>query len=315
MPAKLTALSHLGLAVETTEGTVVPATAWAPVLTQKPQDLPKFIPDEGLRGQPVMTYGEYLGPKSATYDMTGDFFPLSGGNLLAAMWGVDTVTGTASPYTHTFSLAATPPSYTLSDYYVAGARQWPGSRLTGLTIKFTPDAGVTYTAKWLAWPSATYTVETTTYETTPFLLGWEAALTLAGSSDPVLESLTLDLTRAKSQSLFAANNTQNPYNTFVGPMQAKWTLGFYMQGDTEYAYALSQATQTVSVAITEPSSGPVLTLSSHAVQFTKPTIDRGKEYVLVDISGEAVYNSTDAGVATAVLQNSISTAYSTTAAS
>lgn len=315
MPAKLTSLSHLGLAVEATLGTPVAATGWVPVLRFKPQDVPKYVPDTGYRGKPVEVFGEYLGVTSATYDVEGDFFPGSGGNLLGAIFGLDTVTGTASPYTHTFATEAVLPSYTISDYYVAGARQWPGSRCERLTLKFSAEAGMTYTAQFLGFPSATYAPESTyTYGTSPFLLGWEGAVTFGGTADAQLESFTLDLRRQKSAPLFAAANSQKPYDVFIGPLTADWTLGFYMDSDAEYAYALAQATQTVAATVTQ-STNEVLTLTSTAVQFTKPTIDRSKDYVLVQIEGSAVYNATDSSVVAAVLKNSVATAYTTTAAS
>lgn len=317
MPAKLTALSHLGLAVETVLGTPVAATGWVPVLTFKPQDVLKYIEDTGYRGQPVEDYGEYLGVTSSTYDVDGDFFPGSGGNLLAAIFGKDTISGTAAPYTHTFSTLGTGlPSYTISDYYVAGARQWAGSRCEKLTLKFTAEAGLTYTASFLGFPSATYTVETTyTFGTSPFFLGWEAALALGGVADANLESFTLDLQRVKSAALFSAANTKEPYDIFLGPLKASWQLSFYANDDTEYAKALTQATGTTQVVVTQPGTGDTLTLTSSAVQWTKPTINRGKDYVIVDLSGEGVYNATDASVAKAVLVNSVSAAYSTSAAS
>lgn len=316
MPTKLTSLSHLGLAVETVLGTPVAATGWIPVLKFKPQDVLKYIPDAGYRGQPVETFGQYLGVTSSTYEVDGDFFPGSGGNLLAAVFGTDTVTGTGAPYTHTFGTAITPPSYTLSDYYVASARQWPGSRCDELTLKFSPEAGLTYTARYLGFPSATYTAETTfTFGTNPFLLGWQAALKIAGAADTQLDTFSLQFKRVKSAPIFSAASSKTPYDIFIGPLKAMWTLGFYMTADTEYAYALSQQTQSVEVVVTQASSGDSLTLTSSAVQFTKPTIDRGKDWVQVELDGEGTYNATDKSVATAALVNSVATAYTTTASS
>lgn len=316
MPALLTAESHLGLAVETTPGTPVAATGWVPVLDFKPQDVLKYIEDKGYRGQPVEDFGEYLGVKSSTYQIDGDFFPGSGGNFLGAIFGLDTVTGTASPYSHAFTTVSRPPSLTISDYYVAGGRQWAGSRCEKLQLKFAVDAGLTYAAHFIGWPSTTYAPETTfSYGANPFFLGWEAALTLGGTADANLESFTLDLQRVKSAPLFAAANSQVPYDTFLGPLKASWTLGFYMTGDAEYAKALTEAATSTVVTITQPGTSDTLTLTSSAVQYTKPTIDRSKDYVLVTIEGEGVYNATDKSVATATLVNATASAYTTTASS
>lgn len=315
MPAvKMTALSFAGLAVETTEGTPVSPTGFLPIRTYKPQDVPKYVPDTGTRGQPVDIYGEYLGVKSSTYTWDGDAFPTSFGNLLGAILGQDTVTGTAAPYTHTFSTLAIPPSYTIADQYVAGYREWPGCRLEKLSIKYSAEAGVTYSADWLGWPSVAETAPTTwTYATEPFLLGWEAALSLAGAADANLVSFQLDLNRKGSKALFSAANSQTPFTAFVGPLEATLTLDFYMLGDTEYDYALVEQVQPVIVTVTQPNTGDILTLSAHAVQFTKPTITRSNAYVEVSLDGTAVYNATDASVVSATLTNAVSGAYTTTA--
>jgi len=314
--AKLTSLSYLGLAVEAALGTPVAPTGFIPVRSFKPQDNPKFVQDTGYRGQPVDLFGEYLGVISGQYDIEGDAYPSSFGNIMAMMFGQDTVTGSASPYTHKFVPVATPPSYTLGDFYVAGYRQWPGNKASKLSIKFTPDAGLTYSTTLLGFPSATGTAPATqTFGTNPYFLGWEASLSIGGTANTKLNSFSLSLERKGAKALFSAANSQNPFDIFVGPLSADWDLNFYMEDDTEYALALSQATKAVTVTLTQPGTNYACTFTSSAVQFTKPTIDRSKEYVGVKLTGSAIYNATDGSVITASLVNATSTAYTTSAAS
>lgn len=317
MAVKLTSLSYLGMAVETTLGTPVASTGFIPVRGFKPQDVLKYIDDVGKRGFPVDRYGAYLGPTSSEYEIDGDFYPTSGGNLLASVFGTDTVSGVSpGPYTHTFTVNPTPGSITFGDYYVAGYRQWAGQKVDKLSLKFTPEAGLSYTAHSIGFPSVTATAPSSeTFGTNPYLLGWEAALTIDGTADSALDNFTIDLNRLNSEALFSAQNSQKPFDVFVGEMSADMTLGFYMEADTEYAYALSQGTHAVVVTVTQGGSGDVLTLQASKVQFTRPTIDRAGKYVRVTLQGEALYNATDSGVALAKLQNAVATAYTTTSAS
>lgn len=312
---KLTALSTLGLAIETTPGTPVAATGFLPVLSFKPQDDPKYLPDQGKRGQPVDLFGEYLSVESATYELEGDFFPTSGGNLVAAWLGQDTVTGSATPYTHTMTGVAIPPSYTITDYYVANTRQWAGAKSDKLTLKYNADAALTYTSHWITWLSATGTQPTASYSQDAYLQGWEATCSIGGTTVSNLESATITLTRKGSKAAFAANNSQSPFNIFVGPMEATWALTFYMLDDTEYLDALSQGTKIVTVEFTQGGTSDTVTFTSSAVQFTKPTINRGNEMVMVEVEGSAVYNSTDSGIFQCVIKNEVSTSYTTQAAS
>ncbi|MFB5192757.1 phage tail tube protein [Alicyclobacillus fastidiosus] len=253
---------------------------------------------------------------SSTYDIEGDAYPSSIGNLLAAIFGTDTVSGSSAPYTHTFGTASYPGSLTLSDYYVAGFRQFPGQKLTKLSFKFTPDAGLTYSASFIGFPSASATAPSSqTFGTNPFFLGWEASLSIGGTANAKLNSLTLNLQRKNSEALFSAANSQNPFDIFLGPLAADWDIDFYMEDDSEYTLALNQATKAVSVTLTQPGTGYSITFTSSAVQFTKPTIDRSQEYVQSSLSGSAIYNATDASVVTATLKNGVSTAYTSSAAS
>lgn len=316
MPVKLTALSYLGLATEATLGTPVAPTAFIPIRTFKPADKPKYVPDEGFRGLPVQTFGNYLGPISSTYDVDGDVFPTSFGTLIANLLGMDTVSGTATPYTHKFQAAATPGSLTLSDYYVAGFRQWAGMKVEKCTIKFTPQAGLTHSTSLLGFPSVTGTAPTTqTYAQNPFFLGWEAAVTINGTADSTLMSMSLDIQRVKSESIFAATNSQKPVDTFVGPLEVNWDLEFYMESDTEYLYALTEGGIPVSVTLTQPGTNYSIEFTSSSVQFTEPTIDRSKDYVVVQLKGVANYSATDAGNLAVTLINGVSSSYTTTAAS
>ena len=314
MAVKLTGLTFLGFGVETTQGTPETPTGFMPIRQPKPQDVLKYVPDTGNRGYAAQTYGEYLGVVSSTYDFDGDFYPTSTVNLLANVMGTDTVTGTAVPYTHTLTLAATPGTLTVSDYYVAGFRQWPGVKVEKLAIKFTPDAGVTYTATCLGWPSVSGTAPTTwTFATQPFFLGWEAALTLNNVSTLSLTEATITIARQKSEVLFSAQNSNAPFDTFVGLMEATWDLTFYMEADTQYVLALTEQQIPVQLAFTIPGSGgDTLTFTSSAVQFTKPTIVRSQEYVEVTLSGTGIYNATDHGPIQAVATNSVATAFTTT---
>ncbi len=317
---QLAAKSHLGLGIETTLGTAVAATGWVPVMRYGPGFVPTFVEDTGARGTVYETYGEILATDHSTYTMGGMLYPGSGGNLLAAVTGLDTVTGT-SPYTHTFAFQDTPKSVTISDTYlnaqgISVGRQFPGSRCRRLQLKFTPTTGLSYTADFIGFPSATYTPETPTFGTDDYFIGSGGAITFGGTSDAALSSFSLDIQRTNSEPVFSAQNSQTPYDIFMGRVRVDWDLEFYMSSDAEIAYALSQATEVTAATVTQAGTGDVLTLTSSGLQFTKPVINRSlTKWVIARISGRAVYNATDSGVLQMTLKNAVSTSYTTQAAS
>lgn len=68
--------SWLGVARELTTGTVVNPTNTIPLMknTFEPEDTPRFLPDEAIRGVMATLFGEILGPEDATFSYGGPAF-------------------------------------------------------------------------------------------------------------------------------------------------------------------------------------------------------------------------------------------------
>lgn len=313
----LSALTRLGLAKETTEGTPVNPTAWLPVRNPKPEDVVEWVEDNAFRGVPAETFGLYQGPIYSTYDAEGDFFPDVGGHLLMAILGVDTVTGT-SPYQHAFTLLQTsqPPSYTLTDLDGIAQRQYPGNRLTSLELKYAdPKGALTWSAKWMGWPSSTTAGPfTPSFPANQPVLGWEFTAQLGGSADTRLMGFTLTLTR-KGEPLWTATGTQKPKTVFVAPLKAEVKATFIMEDETELQHLLSADMPALVLTGTQPAGagGASLMIQMSKLQFRKATRNRSKDYVLLDVEAEAVANTSDAasgvGPVKIVLTNAQSAAY------
>lgn len=287
---------HLGLAKETTQGTAVAAATWMPVKNNvKAEDVIKWIDDKGLRGAPAMTFGTYQGPMSSEAAVDGDlFWPIACGNLLMAILGQDTVAG-AGPYSHAFTLAAgQPPSYTLALFNGYEERAYPGSMLEELGLKFAVDGGLEWTTKWIGWQSQAATTTTPTIESDAPFLGWEAAITLGGTADVHLTGFDLTLKR-KGDLIWAANDSQKPHATFLGPLDVTGKLTFAIDDDTELNEMLNNTQPAAVITLTQPSSGPVLAIQMSKCAFQKLTPSFSKDYVESDYDVTAIANATDAG--------------------
>ena len=80
-----------GVARENQVGVAMPPTSTVPVDAKSlaPEDTPKWLPDEAIRGQMAMLYNEILGPEDATFsfggpnflDVYGYFFDCAFGDL------------------------------------------------------------------------------------------------------------------------------------------------------------------------------------------------------------------------------------------
>jgi len=288
---------HLGLAKEATQGTPVAAAQWVPVHNNaKIEDETKWIDDKSLRGSPAMTFSTWAGPKSSAGQFDSEAYPIFLGELLMALLGVDTVTGSANPYSHAFTLnAGQPPSYTLSFYNGFNERAYPGSMLEELQLKYAMDGALEFSTKWLGWPSSVVTTTTPAVEGTAPFLAWQAALTLGGTANGHL--IGMDLTgKRKAEVLTPANDSQVPGATFVGPLDITGKLTFAIADDTEITEMLNDTQPSVSILFSQGvSPAPTLTLQMSKCAFQKVAESFSKDYVAYDFDVLAVANSTDAG--------------------
>lgn len=309
-------LIYLGVAKEVTQGTALAPTAFTPVdANLKDEDVTKWIEDKGLRGVPVDPIAQYAGPKSSTISADGMFYPDVPPNFLVALLGADTVTGTAAPYTHTITLKqAQPPSYTLSRYNGYNQRQYPGCMLDELALKWASDGAVTYTTKWLGYPSATATITAPAMGTSAPFLGWQAALTIGGSVNARL--IGFDWTgKRKAEAQWPASNSQTPGFVYVGPLAVTGKLTFAIADDTELTYMLNDTQPAVVLTLTAPNAGPTLKIQMSQCAFSKYQPNYSKDYIEVDVDINAMPSAADAGAGAPispvqfVLTNTQSTAY------
>src|SRR5712692_3627586 len=102
------------LAKEPSWGTLTVPTVSIPVEPPKNKEYIGSIYDIAFRAIAAKHFAWYPGERRADIETPTYFWPDASGHFLMGLMGTDTVTGT-NPYTHAFTLATTPPSYTFSD--------------------------------------------------------------------------------------------------------------------------------------------------------------------------------------------------------
>ena len=95
--------SWLGVARELTVGTPVAPTNTIPMdpKSYTPEDTPKFLPDEAIRGSMAKLYEDIIGPADATFSFGGPAFLDTHGFFLDNIFGDLSTTGTLSAGTST----------------------------------------------------------------------------------------------------------------------------------------------------------------------------------------------------------------------
>jgi hypothetical protein len=300
----LVANQFFGLGKESVFNTPVVPGFWIPISDPKWEPKLKWQTDEGMRGSPVDNYDQVPLVEYNQFSFKTSVYPDSFPNLMMALLGgTDTVTGTASPWTHTIPLlnsastGSQPPSYTLDWFDGLQTRQIPGSRIASMTLTFGADVALECTPSFIGMLETDVSLPTNTPTTTHLGPGWDMSM-LIGTVQ-VLTVVSGELTfERNTEALFTATGTQGPRNIFAGPFGVKGKGKFVIETGTSSAYiasALTRSQQVVSLVFTEPVSGFTQTFQISATQFQNPVLDStSKKWLQLDCDFSMVADTTDA---------------------
>lgn len=306
MAVQASVRSYLGIAKEVTKGTPVAATDFIPVGkdTLKPQDIIDPLYDQGLRGSNVLNYNYIPGRTRSTVDFGGAVFADTIGYAIAGVLGSVATVGSSAPYTHTISLENSttsgadvqPISYTLTDFYAADVRQYPGCQFSDFSLRFNADGMLEYDAKSTGWASNTVADPTPSFSTLLPTPVWRGTVSIGGS--PVSNAMTgnIDMTRPVTP-VYGISSTQNPYNIFLGPLEVTGKITFIMEDDTELLRFLNNSQPAIVLNWNYGAGASEVQIQATITKgaYTAAVIERGEDFVQVAIDLNAQSNTTDAG--------------------
>lgn len=248
------------------------------------------------------------------------------GNLIIAGGGTTTLT-LAGPlrFTHNAGAAVNgatmhnflmngplvvPKTFTLWDYYGVDWRQYTFATVEETSFKWAANSEATYQSKLKSWLS---TIPTTpvppAYATVPPFMGWQSGFLLAGAAQTNLEEFDFSLKRTLVP-VPGPTNSQNPASIFAAELSCTGRAMLQMANETEYNQFRNALNPSVKFALFGPAVGIVgaagatgLLFQSTQTAVTLGQIIRSKEYVEVELTFEADYNTTDAGPSTIFLTN------------
>jgi hypothetical protein len=298
--------SYLGIAKEVTKGTIVAPTDFIPVAKDniKPVDVIDPLYDTGLRGSNVVNYNYLQGRTRSTFDFGGAVFADTVGYAIAGLLGSVATTGVSAPYTHTVSLKNSltsgaddqPISYTLTDFYAADVRSYPGCQFSDFSLKFNADGMLEYDAKTTGWQSTAVADPTPTFSTVLPTQVWHGTVSVGGSA--VSNSMTGNIDMARSVTpVYGISATQNPYNIFLGPLEVTGKITFIMENDTELTRYLSNSQPAIVLNWAYGTGATAVQLQATITKgaYTAAVIERGEDYVQISVDLNGQGNTTDAG--------------------
>lgn len=298
--------SYLGIAKEVTKGTAVTPTDFIPVSVSKikPVDVIDPLYDEGLRGSIVKSYNYIPGRVRSTFDFGGPAFPDTIPYSIAGLLGEVTTTGASAPFTHTITLENSgtaaadvqPTSFTLTDFYSAAVRAYPGIQVHDFSLKFSSEGLLEYDAKATGWASATATTPTPTFSTILPTPVWAATVSVGGST--VSNAVDGEITMKRSVTpVYGISNTQNPYSIFVGALEVTGKLTFVMEADTELTRYLTNTQPAIVLNWVQGAGATATQIQATMTKgaYTAAAIERGKDYVEISVDLNPQANTTDKG--------------------
>lgn len=298
--------SYLGIAKEVTKGTVVAPTDYIPVMKDslKPVDIIDPLYDTGLRGSSVVNYNYIPGRTRSTLDFSSAAFADTIGYALAGVMGTVTTVGASAPFTHTISLKYSasvngddqPISYTLTDFYGANVRSYPGCQFSDFSLKFNADGMLEYDAKTTGFKSSTVATPTPSFSTLLPTPVWQGTVSIGGT--PVSTAMTgnIDLKRAVTP-IYGISQTQDPYQVFLGPLEVTGKVTFIMEQDTELTRFLTNTQPAIVLNWAYGAGASAVQIQATMTKgaYVAAAIERGEDFVQITCDINAQSNTTDAG--------------------
>lgn len=298
--------SYLGIAKEATKGTAVAPTDYIPVYKDslKPADIIDPLYDTGLRGSNVVNYNYIPGRTRSTLDFSSAAFADTIGYALAGLLGSVSTSGASAPYTHTISLKNSqsaaaddqPISYTLTDFYAAAVRAYPGCQFHDFSLKFNADGMLEYDAKTTGFISASASTPTPSFSTLLPTPVWQGTVSIGGSQVSTAMTGNIDLKRSVTP-VYGISQTQNPFSVFLGPLETTGKITFIMEDNTELTRYLNNTQPAIVLNWAYGAGAAAVQIQATITKgaYTAAVIERGQDFVQVTIDLNAQGNTTDAG--------------------
>jgi len=306
----LSALTKVGLRREASWGAGGSPTVCLPV------DSPGFtVPyeqllDNSVRGIAAVDFAAYQGVGHVEGSLSGPAYPEELGYLLLCALGSCSTSGTAAPYTHTFSLDSSPPSLAIQDENDVETWRYTGCNVSELTITFNAAEGlVTYSADFVGKEREEPTDEPIPADATnaPFR-GWMISAAV-GTSDPFGKIIEGEMSFSREvEQHYLDGNSQYPQAATVGPLEVTGRCTILFDSAADYARYLSK-TQEAFVLTFNYGNGAdekelKITCSNMDFGDGAAEIDRGDQALKLSYTMRALYNSTDGGPCQVTLKNS-----------
>ena len=308
-------LVRLGLAIEATRGTGLAPTIWMPHVNTTLFPKVDEARDIGALGSLADSNDKLVTEKYAEGDITAELRDQSIGYFLYAWLGAVSTSGTASEYTHAFSLSESNQhkSLTIVEKSDIVTQMYKLAMLSRFEINMTLEGLVQFTAGLLA-KSPVTTTQTPSYTTenkfTKKGVKIYIATDLAGlSSATALETKALTLTSDLGTERDSAHGTVQPVDILNKMISIEGSMSLNYENNTLRDYMVNGDKKAVRIDIEDLDT--TLTANTPRLRIELPKVDFSEwegNYALEDIVSQTIkfkanYDTTNGIISTCSLRN------------
>lgn len=308
-------LTKVGIAKEASWGTTTAPDVLIPVNPPSFTDNFETILDQAMRGIAAMDFASYQGVQTVEASLEGFAYPKEIGYFIKGILGAESVSG-AGPYDHEFTLATTPPSFSVQDENGVQPYRYTGMMVGELGFTFNAAEGAlefsaSLTGKTKESVGSSIPADATS---APFR-GWMMCSQIAGGNVEVMEG---ELTLSRELGLVYAGSTcsggsQYAIREYAGPLEVTGgiTLDFTADSQVDRYENKTQNKLELNFQYGTGASQKTLKFEMNNCDYGDSPIelDRSGVHVTLAYTLRALYNSTDSGPAKVTLSNAKSDAY------
>ena len=295
-------LQWLGIAKEVTPGTPVTPAYFMSPKTITAKDDPKKVDIDALRGSMGTVFNVIPTIIVGSVESDGYFYPDTDGFPLAGILGDIVETGSAAPYTHTFSLLNSAPgqphAYTLTHSWGATeARQRAFGIWDSVNLKFTASGVLMSTSSATTFGSVQVATVIPVISAASPIAAWLGTATIGGTAEYTVFDGNLTIKR-EATPIEVLNGTQTPGSIFGGTVTVTGKLSFVVDAaDTVQVQFLNDTQQSLVLNFTQGTGATEesLNLQMTLVDFKTYQLKEEKSFMAADVDFTAILNSTDAG--------------------
>lgn len=252
----------------------------------------------------------YFGNKVITGNLVGPIDLIAIGYILKMVFGAPVTTGTASPYTHTFKIGTSTPSFLLEKGWTDEGKYYLylGCKAMGLQFSFGGGRLLQYTMPIIAasedYSGTSYQASPTTDATKPATVfsDQDATITEGGSSIDTLDEIQFNLNNGAVMG-FGLGGAGEGTLAAEGSPTVEGHINGLFNGDTIIAKGRAKTESSLSVVLTSSTNSLTIAANELLYSHESPPIN-GPGGTMLDLSFVAFYQGdADASALRAVLVN------------